>query len=126
MKLFYCCDNDNSNDKAQLMLPLPGLTFNHVFICSTPTPAPARLLARLLAIPDLTARLSTCGPKFNLLLILHFDKTQTDLGEKQLVINPMGMLTVSSGMPLSLRSSRNGSDPKRLTENLGGKPQYLY
>lgn len=124
---FYCCDNDSSNDKAQwrhhswcyLYLTWPS-SFRqclHLFNANTCSRSPPHPLALL----DLTGRLSPCGPKFNLLLIFRFDKTQTDLREKQLVINPMGMLTVSSGMPLSLQSSRNGSGPKRLTENLGEK-----
>lgn len=72
---------------------------------------------------DSTGRLSLsqCGPKFNLLLIFLFDKQQTELAGKQSVINPMGMFTVSSGMPLNPQRSINGPDPNRLREHLAGE-----
>lgn len=47
---------------------------------------------------------------------LIFEKMQTDLGGKQLVINPMGMFAISSGMH---QNPQCGSDPHWPAGNLG-------
>lgn len=101
--------------------PLSNLTFSfrqppfHL-LNTLPTPAPAYFLTLFMRADRQALYMWN---KVQSTVNLPFSPEADRPGEKQLVINPMGMFTVSSGMPLNPQCSINGSDQNRLTENLG-------